>query len=327
MPLIRPSACKNFLRIWPQNSAKSSMRLMVFVGLGLNAEKRIGTQRRKKQPKRNPEPVLMRTMKNNQSAPRDLLMKTIYIAVGREVSGPFNDQEIKEGLKCAKWSGKDLAWKPGLKKWMSLNHFQRWVALNQLEMNRTTVGATFVNEPPPVPSLLERQNKMILFTAMAAMVLILVWFAGFRGKPTAIASSPETSGAFGKLTGSEPSTPQVNSTSVEGERMEAVYFEQGSEQLSPSAQETLTRITQLLQSPEYRESRVITVVGYASSEGDLNQNENLSKSRAMVVKQRLMELGIPAGKLVILPGGQANKAAENDPNPKMNRRVEIFVGR
>jgi len=254
-------------------------------------------------------------------------MKTIYIAVGREVSGPFNDQEIKEGLKCAKWSGKDLAWKPGLKKWMSLNHFQRWVALNQLEMNRTTVGATFVNEPPPVPSLLERQNKMILFTAMAAMVLILVWFAGFRGKPTAIASSPETSGAFGKLTGSEPSTPQVNSTSVEGERMEAVYFEQGSEQLSPSAQETLTRITQLLQSPEYRESRVITVVGYASSEGDLNQNENLSKSRAMVVKQRLMELGIPAGKLVILPGGQANKAAENDPNPKMNRRVEIFVGR
>ena len=254
-------------------------------------------------------------------------MKTIYLVQGSESIGPFNDQEIKEGLKSGKWHGRTFAWKPGLKKWVSLNQFEKWVSLNQLEMNRTTVGATFAIEPPPVPSLLERQNKMILFTAMAAMALMLVWFAGFRGNPAKVDANPETQGAFGQVPDPEPPAPQINSAAVEGERLEAVFFEQGSDQLSPSAQESVTRITQVLQSPEYRESRVITVVGYASSEGDLNLNETLSKSRAMVVKQRLTEMGIPAGKLVILPGGQANKAAENDPNPKMNRRVEIFVGK
>ena len=252
-------------------------------------------------------------------------MKSIYIAHGSEARGPYSDQEIKEGLKSGNFHGRMLAWRPGLKKWISLNQFQRWVSLNQLEMDRTTVGATFATEPPPVPSLLERQNKTILFSTVAALALLFLWFVGMRGKPPN-QSQAVSSGAFGDIP-TETVTPPAPKVAVEGERMEAVFFEQGSDQLSQTADESIIRIGQLLQSPDNREVRVITIVGYASSEGDLAKNETISKARAIAVKQRLTELGIEPGKLVILPGGQANKAAENDPNPKMNRRVEIFIGR
>jgi outer membrane protein OmpA-like peptidoglycan-associated protein len=244
-------------------------------------------------------------------------MKTIYLVQGSESIGPFNDQEIKEGLKSGKWHGRMFAWRPGMKK---------WAPLSRMEMDRTTVGATFAVEPPPVPSLLERQNKTILFTALAALALVFVWFVGMRGKPAPQGLPDSSPGAFGDAP-AEPAVSPAPSVAVEGERMEAVFFEQGSDQLSSPAGESVGRIGRLLQSPDYREIRVITIVGYASSEGDLAQNETLSKARAMAVKQRLTEMGIDPGKLVILPGGQANKAAENDPNPKMNRRVEIFIGK
>jgi outer membrane protein OmpA-like peptidoglycan-associated protein len=245
-------------------------------------------------------------------------MKTIYLVEGSKVIGPFNDSEIKEGLKSGKWHGRIFAWRPGMKK---------WAPLARMEMDRTTVGATFASEPPPAPSLLERQNKTMLFTALASLVLFYIWFAGMRGKPTTTTvSNPQSVGTFGSVPVDVALSPADPKT-VEGERMEAVFFEQNNDQLSPSAADSVVRIGQLLQTSDYRKSRVITIVGYASSEGDLAQNENLSKSRAVAVKKRLVEMGIDAGKIVILPGGQANKAAENDPNPKMNRRVEIYIGR
>jgi outer membrane protein OmpA-like peptidoglycan-associated protein len=244
-------------------------------------------------------------------------MKTIYLVQGSESIGPFNDQEIQEGLKSGKWHGRILAWRPGMKK---------WAPLSRLEMDRTNVGATFVSEPPPVPSLLQRQNKTMLFTALASLVLFFIWFAGMRAKPTTAVSNPRSLGTSESVPVDVALSP-ADPKAVEGERMESVFFEQNNDQLSLSAADSVVRIGQLLQTSDYRESRVITIVGYTSSEGDLAQNESLSKSRAVAVKKRLVEMGIDAGKIVILPGGQANKAAENDPNPKMNRRVEIYVGR
>jgi len=212
-------------------------------------------------------------------------------------------------VASGKFRPRDLAWRPGL---------TTWVPLHSLEKNRTTLSTTFATEPPPIPPWPVREkNKLFgLSFALCAFLFLLGALLYPRGSGENAPPPPPI-----LPTNSIPYAPS------KGERLEAVFFEQDSAVLDESGREVLERITVLLQGENYREFQSITLIGFASSEGEIGHNEGLSMARADSVKTHLMERGIPEAKIIVVPLGQANKGAEVDPNPKMNRRVEISVVR
>lgn len=248
-------------------------------------------------------------------------MKDIYLVQAGEARGPFDDGEIKEGVASGKLKPKDLAWRPGL---------AAWVPLHNLEKNRTTLSTTFATEPPPIPPWPVREkNKLFGLSLGLCGLLFLVGLAFYSPSSPAL---PEAQNKPAETAGFRPSSgnPEVSpaaATPTKGERLEAVFFEQDSAVLDDSGREVLERVTVLLQGENYREFRSITLIGFASSEGEIGHNEGLSTERAQAVKAHLVDKGLPESKIVVVPLGQANKGAEADPNPKMNRRVEISVVR
>lgn len=78
---------------------------------------------------------------------------------------------------------------------------------------------------------------------------------------------------------------------------------------------------------EIKPGRKVVIYGYASSEGDLSLNRQLSYERASAVKQYLISRGV-AGELVTAVGkGIDNPVATNDTElgRAQNRRVEIHI--
>jgi len=241
-------------------------------------------------------------------------MKDIYVVQAGVSTGPFDDLEVKQNLASGKFRSKNLAWRPGL---------IAWVPLYSLEKNRTTLTTTFATEPPPVPSLLVREkNKFIAaFLVLCGLVFLLPKF-----------TTPATNAAASnKLAGISPSSkslpPQSPLSEGKGEKLEAVFFEKDSVGLNASGQQVLDRVTTLLMSDNYRGFQSITLIGFASSEGELGHNDNLSMERAQAVKNHLVGKGLPDQKIVLAPLGQADKGNPEDRNPEMNRRVEILVVR
>jgi outer membrane protein OmpA-like peptidoglycan-associated protein len=71
----------------------------------------------------------------------------------------------------------------------------------------------------------------------------------------------------------------------------------------------------------------LMIHGYASSEGDINYNQQLSLNRANSFKDHLKSQGIPSSSLVALGKGVENPVATNDTEAgrRENRRVEILI--
>jgi OOP family OmpA-OmpF porin len=123
------------------------------------------------------------------------------------------------------------------------------------------------------------------------------------------------------------SSPESLKSGGKGEKLEAVFFEKDSGVLNASGKQVLDRVTTLLNSEDYRGFQSITLIGFSSSEGELDHNEKLSMERTQAVKNHLVEKGLPDQRIVVAPLGQADKGNPEDRNPEMNRRVEILVVR
>jgi len=241
-------------------------------------------------------------------------MKDIYVVQAGVSTGPFDDSEIKQNLGSGKFRSKDLAWRPGL---------IAWVPLYSLEKNRTTLTTTFATEPPPVPSLFVREkNKLIALTLLlCGLVYLMAQFVA----PTAKVTPHDQVAGVGKPPRS--SSPESLKSGGKGEKLEAVFFEKDSGVLNASGKQILDRVTTLLKSDDYRGFQSITLIGFSSSEGELDHNDKLSMERTQAVKNHLVEKGLPDQRIVVAPLGQADKGNPEDRNPEMNRRVEILVVR
>jgi outer membrane protein OmpA-like peptidoglycan-associated protein len=70
---------------------------------------------------------------------------------------------------------------------------------------------------------------------------------------------------------------------------------------------------------------IVTINGFASSEGDLNVNQELSQKRAEKVKEYLINKGIPSSQLQAVGKGIENPIGDNNTNEgrMQNRRTEI----
>lgn len=73
-------------------------------------------------------------------------------------------------------------------------------------------------------------------------------------------------------------------------------------------------------------SRII-ITGHTDCDGEAPLNERLSLQRALVVRDRLIELGLPADRIEAIGMGAAQPIADNftSKGKALNRRVEVHV--
>lgn len=127
-------------------------------------------------------------------------------------------------------------------------------------------------------------------------------------------SEAEIQNWFGEAMAVEPTPPEVFT----------LLFRTGTAKLAP---ESASRIPDILAAIQERESRDISVVGHSDRKGSDELNWRLSLERAEGVRQRLMELGVPAEIISTTSHGEGNPVipTEDNVSEPRNRRVEVTV--
>ncbi len=100
-----------------------------------------------------------------------------------------------------------------------------------------------------------------------------------------------------------------------------VFFDFGDAHLNNEALQVIDQVASVVKSPQYPGH--ILLVGRADQVGDAKHNSQLSKQRAIVVKNELIRKGVSSHRISVKAAGEA-------PGPKVdahNRRVDIlFLG-
>lgn len=101
-----------------------------------------------------------------------------------------------------------------------------------------------------------------------------------------------------------------------------VLFDAGRAELSSSANRTVLKLVQFLQ---LNPRRIVRIEGYTDSEGEAEENLELSRSRAQLVADVLLDLGIDGKRIAVAGYGEAHPVADNASNRgrAQNRRVEV----
>jgi outer membrane protein OmpA-like peptidoglycan-associated protein len=101
-----------------------------------------------------------------------------------------------------------------------------------------------------------------------------------------------------------------------------VLFDAGRSDLKGSANRTVLKLVQFLQ---LNPRRIVRIEGYTDSRGDAQENLELSRARAQVVADVLVDLGIDAKRIEVQGHGESFPVTENASakGRAQNRRVEI----
>jgi len=103
-----------------------------------------------------------------------------------------------------------------------------------------------------------------------------------------------------------------------------VLFAVDQERLNAEGMRTAQKLAGFLQ--QYPQ-RTVLIEGYTDSTGSVQHNQELSERRAASVRNALLELGVPSGRISIAGYGPSYPVAPNDTaqNRQLNRRVEIVL--
>jgi len=104
-----------------------------------------------------------------------------------------------------------------------------------------------------------------------------------------------------------------------------IFFEFNSTKLRPDAEALLDKVGAALASDELGEFR-FSVEGHTDSIGTEEANMELSRARALAVKEYLIARGVPAERLAIVGRGEGSPVGTNetDEGRQRNRRVELI---
>jgi outer membrane protein OmpA-like peptidoglycan-associated protein len=103
-----------------------------------------------------------------------------------------------------------------------------------------------------------------------------------------------------------------------------LYFERESAELKPESYKVLDAVLLCIQQ---RYSEYITITGHTDTLGEKNYNYDLSRQRALAVKELLIKRGVKKESIETLFHGEENlliQTGDNISNPK-NRRAEVVV--
>jgi outer membrane protein OmpA-like peptidoglycan-associated protein len=103
-----------------------------------------------------------------------------------------------------------------------------------------------------------------------------------------------------------------------------LYFLEGRDELTPESRQELDRVFADLKS---RPLPDIMVIGHTDTVGTLEYNDRLSRARADRLREMLVELGIPEGRIQAAGRGKRELLVPTEENVSeaRNRRVEINV--
>ena len=106
--------------------------------------------------------------------------------------------------------------------------------------------------------------------------------------------------------------------------MSGVLFKTGKATLLPSAREKLAKIAGILAA---HKGLKVEADGYTDSTGSDAFNRQLSEKRAMITKDYLVQMGVPADAIIFKGFGEENPIASNETGAgrQENRRVELVV--
>jgi phosphate transport system substrate-binding protein len=101
-------------------------------------------------------------------------------------------------------------------------------------------------------------------------------------------------------------------------------FQAGTDSLDSRAVADIARLAALMQSPAYKDASV-SLIGFSSATGDYVDNRELSRGRAIAVRDRLMAAGIQNVSAIGV-GPMAAVACNLDPaTSPLNQRVEVWI--
>lgn len=128
--------------------------------------------------------------------------------------------------------------------------------------------------------------------------------------------------------GCPPPPPQVDPQEVMREAVDdarvVILFEYDESEITAAYDDDLQRLAELLS--EYPELNVV-IEGHTDSRGSDDYNMGLSERRALAVQDRLISLGVNAGRIGIVGKGESEPVASNDTDQgrAMNRRaISVF---
>jgi len=119
---------------------------------------------------------------------------------------------------------------------------------------------------------------------------------------------------FGDALAAQPPAP----------RQFLLYFESGTNQLTPESDKRLPEILAFVKS---RPAPDVTVVGHTDTTGTARANIELGRSRANMIRDRLVATGLDASLVSVASHGEADllvPTPDETPEP-LNRRVEVSV--
>jgi len=175
------------------------------------------------------------------------------------------------------------------------------------------------------------QQNFILGFLMALIALVIffvvgivIWHKGHGGTATAAQARPAAVVISAPAPGAEPKVAEVTETVTvtipDGASIRVTngvvnfYFATGSADLAPGAAEALAAVIKGVES-----GRKAVVSGFHDTTGDAAINEELAKKRAETVRDVLVGLGVPAGKIDL----QKPAVTAGSGNNAEARRVEV----
>lgn len=103
-----------------------------------------------------------------------------------------------------------------------------------------------------------------------------------------------------------------------------ITFDIGKSTIKPESMGEINRIVKLMsENPELK----FSVEGHTDNTGSATNNQSLSEARSQAIVDKLVEMGVDAGRLTAVGKGQNNPIADNstDEGRAKNRRVEFVV--
>ena len=198
------------------------------------------------------------------------------------------------------------------------------VASEKNESNLNTSTSKVLDNQP------KKKSKTLFYSIMGIVAIALGVFLLNNKKGATDTSFAETSITKTPVAESSVSETPVAETSVAENPVAETpvaetpveQFESGTSIVSSPNDQQIKLIKDYLAKNAINK---ITLIGYASSEGDINFNKSLSEKRAQSMKDYLSSNGVEVAKILIEGAGIENPIGDNNTESgrKQNRRVEV----